>query len=172
MSVVIRPLDGSIETDLFHCGEPQLDLYLRRYASQDVRRGIARVFVATPPEDSQRPVGFFSLSAGGVRADSLPPEMARKLPRYPVPVALLGRLAVDQNVQGRGLGSILLSDACRKVVQASQVLAVAAILVDAKDASAAAFYQHFGFLSLPGYPARLLLPFNVLKRFASAKEAP
>ncbi len=64
------------------------------------------------------------------------------------------------------------SDACRKVVQASQVLAVAAILVDSKDASAAAFYQHFGFLSFPGYPERLLLPFNVLKRFASAKEAP
>jgi GNAT superfamily N-acetyltransferase len=172
LSVVIRPLDGTIETSLFHCGEPELDFYLRRYASQDVRRGIARVFVATTLEESQRPAGFFSLSAGSVRADSLPPEMARKLPRYPVPVALLGRLAVDRGFQGRGLGSILLADACRKVVQASQILAVASILVEAKDASAAAFYRHFGFVPLPGCPERLLLPAKVLQRFASSREAP
>ncbi|WPL17900.1 hypothetical protein Thiowin_02943 [Thiorhodovibrio winogradskyi] len=89
--------------------------------------------------------------------------MARKLPRYPVPVALLGRLAVALNFQGRRLGSILLSDACRKELKASQVLAVAAIVVDAKDASAAAFSRHFGFLPLPGRPERLLLPANVLK---------
>ncbi|WP_408034221.1 GNAT family N-acetyltransferase [Thiorhodovibrio winogradskyi] len=80
-----------------------------------------------------------------------------------MPVALLGRLAVDLNFQGRGLGSILLSDACRKVARASQVLSVAAIVVDAKDASAAAFYRHFGFLPLPGCPERLLLPAHVLK---------
>nr|WP_328983780.1 GNAT family N-acetyltransferase [Thiorhodovibrio winogradskyi] len=128
-----------------------------------MRRGIARVFVATPPDETIRPAGFFALSAGSIRAETLPPEIARKLPRYPVPVALLGRLAVDLNFQGRGLGSILLSDACRKVARASQVLSVAAIVVDAKDASAAAFYRHFGFLPLPGCPERLLLPAHVLK---------
>ncbi|EIC19654.1 GNAT family N-acetyltransferase [Thiorhodovibrio frisius] len=172
MSFVIQALDGTIDTDLFHCGEPQLDLYLRRYASQDVRRGIARVFVAATPNETQRPAGFFSLSAGSVRAESLPPEMARKLPRYPVPIALLGRLAVDQSFQGRGLGSILLSDACRKVIQASQVLAVAAIVVDAKDASAAAFYRRFGFIPLPGCPDRLLLPAKVLQQLAPSFELP
>ncbi|MBK5970917.1 MULTISPECIES: GNAT family N-acetyltransferase [Thiorhodovibrio] len=172
MSFVIQALDGTIDTDLFHCGEPQLDLYLQRYASQDVRRGIARVFVAATPNETQRPAGFFSLSAGSLRAESLPPEMARKLPRYPVPIALLGRLAVDQSFQGRGLGSILLSDACRKVIQASQALAVAAIVVDAKDASAAAFYRHFGFIPLPGCPDRLLLPAKVLQQLAPSCELP
>ena len=172
MSFVIQALDGTIDTDLFHCGEPQLDLYLRRYASQDVRRGIARVFVAATPNETQRPAGFFSLSAGSLRAESLPPEMARKLPRYPVPIALLGRLAVDQSFQGRGLGSILLSDACRKVIQASQALAVAAIVVDAKDTSAAAFYRHFGFIPLPGCPDRLLLPAKVLQQLAPSFELP
>ena len=102
--------------------------------------------------------GFFTLSAGSVNCADLPEMLSRKLPRYPVPVALLGRLAVALSFQGQGLGSILLEDACRKVVQASQVLAVVGLIVDAKDAEAASFYRHFGFVPLPGFPDRLLLP--------------
>jgi GNAT superfamily N-acetyltransferase len=144
MAYDIRPLDAAVDTGAFHCGRSQLDDYIRRYASQDERRGVARVFVATPRNDAQRLAGFFSLSAGSVSCADLPREMARKLPRYPVPIALLGRLAVDQAFHGQGLGAILLSDACQKVLQASRVLAVAAIVVDAKDAAAAQFYRHFG----------------------------
>jgi GNAT superfamily N-acetyltransferase len=73
-------------------------------------------------------------------------------------VALLGRSAVDKQFQGTGLGSILPASACQKVVQASAVLAVAGIVVDAKDESSASFYRHFGFMPLPGQPERLLLP--------------
>jgi GNAT superfamily N-acetyltransferase len=160
----IRPLDAAVDTGAFRCGQPHLDDYIRRYASQDVRRRVARVFVATPRDDARRLAGFFSLSAGSVSCEDLPREMARKLPRYPVAIALLGRLAIDQAFQGQGLGSILLSDACQKVVQASRVLAVVAIVVDAKDASAAAFYRHFGFLPLPGRPDRLLLPSTILHK--------
>ena len=158
----IPPLDAGVDTRAFHCGEPHLDDYIRRYASQDVRRQVGRVFVATPRGDYRCLVGFFSLNAGSVSCEDLPREMARKLPRYPGPVALLGRLAVDRGFHGQGLGSVLLSDACHKVVQASQALAVAAILVDAKDAAAGAFYHHFGFLRLPGRPDRLILPSNIL----------
>lgn len=88
--------------------------------------------------------------------------MARKLPRYPVPVALAGRLAVDPEFQGKGLGAIPLANACRKVVQASAVLAVAGIVVDARDATAARFYAHFGFVPMPGLSRRLLLPAKAL----------
>jgi ribosomal protein S18 acetylase RimI-like enzyme len=154
----IRPLDAAVDTAAFHCGHPALDEYLRRYASQDVRREVARVFVATPEGDEERVAGFFTLSAGSVNCADLPEALTRKLPRYPIPAALLGRLAVDQTFQGQGLGSILLADACRKVVQASQVLAVVGIIVDAKDAADISFYRHFGFVSLPGMPDRLLLP--------------
>lgn len=93
-----------------------------------------------------------------MNCSDLPESLAKKLPRYPVPVALIGRLAVATDFQGKSLGSILLADACRKVTHASATLAVAGIVVDAKDVAAAAFYQHFGFLTLPGQPARLLLP--------------
>jgi len=154
----IRPLDAAVDVDAFRCGEPQRNAYICRYASQDIRRGLTRVFAATPEQAPQRLAGFFSLSAGSVSAAALPDAMRRKLPHYPMPVALLGRLAVDEGFQGQGLGAVLLADACLKVAQASAVLAVAGLVVDAKSEMAAAFYKHFGFVALPGDSGRLLLP--------------
>jgi len=154
----IRAFDSAVDIASFHCGQPLLDEYIRRYASQDVRRNVARVFMATPEPGSRQLAGFFTLSAGSVNCSDLPEALAKKLPRYPVPVALIGRLAVATDFQGKGLGSILLADACQKVAHASATLAVAGIVVDAKDVAAANFYRHFGFLTLPGQPARLMLP--------------
>lgn len=154
----IRPLDASVDTAGFQCGSEPLDDYIRRYASQDVRKNVARVFVATPENNPQQLAGFFTLSAGSVSCSSIPESLARKLPRYPVPVALVGRLAVDVKSQGKGLGSILLADACQKVSQASSVLAVAGIIVDAKDEKAIVFYAHFGFIPLQGQADRMMLP--------------
>lgn len=158
MTYQIRSLDASINTAHFQCGSEPLNDYIRRYASQDVRKNVARVFVATPEHDLKQLAGFFTLSAGSVSCSSLPESLARKLPRYPVPVALIGRLAVDNKFQGKGLGSILLADACQKVAQASAVLAVAGIIVDAKDSKAVSFYEHFGFIPLHGLADRMLLP--------------
>ncbi len=158
MTYIIRAHDGRIDAKTFNCGQSALDEYIRRYALQDVRRDLARVFVASPKDDLGCLAGFFTLSAGSVNCSDLPEKLARKLPCYPVPVALIGRLAVDKDFQGKGLGSILLADACQKIRQARETLAVVGIVVDAKDDSAAAFYQHFGFIELPGKPGRLLLP--------------
>lgn len=158
ISYRIRSFDSTIHAASFLCGQAELDEYIRRYAAQDVRRNVARVFVATPESEPRQLAGFFTLSAGSVNCSDLPESLAKKLPRYPVPVALIGRLAVASDFQGKGLGSILLADAYRKVAHASATLAVAGIVVDAKDGAAAAFYRHFGFLTLPGQPARLLLP--------------
>jgi GNAT superfamily N-acetyltransferase len=157
----IRPLDATINTASFQCGSEHLDDYIRRYASQDVRRNISRVFVATPENAPRHLAGFFTLGAGSVSCTSLPASFSRKLPRYPVPVALVGRLAVDKTFQGKGLGSILLADACQKVLQASSVLAMAGIIVDAKDDGAISFYAHFGFIQLQGQANRMLLPASV-----------
>lgn len=158
MTYQIRSLDASMVAASFQCGSDPLNEYIRRYASQDVRKNVTRVFVATPENEQQRLAGYFTLSAGSVSCSSLPESLARRLPRYPVPVAQIGRLAVDLQFQGKGLGSILLADACRKVTQANMVLAVAGIVVDAKDGQAAAFYRHFGFIPLQGQEDRLLLP--------------
>ena len=154
----IRAFDRTVDTASFYCGQAPLDEYIRRYAAQDVRRNVARVFVATPDRDPHGLSGFFTLSAGSVSCSDLPKSLAKKLPRYPVPVALIGRLAVATKAQGEGLGSILLADACRKVAHASAMMAVVGIIVEAKDVTAASFYRHFGFSPLPGQPTRLLLP--------------
>lgn len=164
MAFRIRPFDRAIDLAGFRCGHPALDDYIARYASQDERRGVARVFIATPEGDGRTLAGFFTLSAGSVACQEFPADLARKLPRYPVPIALIGRLAVDQRFQGQGLGSILLADACQKVALASAVLAVAGIVVDAKDETAAAFYRHFGFVPMQGQTQRLLLPASAFCR--------
>ena len=154
---IIRAHDGKVDTKAFACGQSALDDYIHRYASQDVKRDLARVFVASPTDDLGSLAGFFTLSAGSVNCSDLPEKLARKLPQYPVPVALIGRLAVDQAFQGKGLGSILLADACQRVRRARYTLAVVGIIVDAKNDSAATFYRHFGFVDLLGKPGRLLL---------------
>lgn len=166
MTYRIRPLDTSADVVGFDCGKRPLDEYLRRYASPDVRRDLARVFVATPEESPRATAGYFTLSAGSVSCTSLPGRLANKLPRYPVPIALIGRLAVAREFHGRGLGSILVAKAVEKVIVASEALAVAGIVVDAKDDEAVGFYRRLGFLSLRDLPNRLLLPrgsFPVLK---------
>lgn len=169
----IRPLDHTADSAHFDCGESALNAYLQRYATQDIKRGVARAFVATPihpdqPDQPDQPdavgssrcavAGFYTLSAASVAAETLPEAWRKKLPRYPVPAALLGRLAVAQSAQGQGLGSILLADACQRVAAVSQTLAVVAIMVDAQSPQAAAFYQHFGFVQLPGQSSRWMLP--------------
>jgi GNAT superfamily N-acetyltransferase len=158
MPYFIRALDGDAQTAGFDCGEKALDEYLQRYASQDIKRGVTRVFVASPAEQPQVVAGFYTLSAASIAAETILEKLRKKLPRYPVPVALLGRLAVGQLFHGQGLGSILLADACKRVAAASETLAVAAIIVDAKSPQAARFYQHFGFIELPGQPGRWMLP--------------
>ena len=157
MNYTIGPLTQNVDTTGFDCGEEALDAYLQRYASQDIKRGVARVFVATAAGLPQEVAGFYTLSAASIAAETLPEPLRKKLPRYPIPVAMLGRLAVSTKAQGQGLGSILLADACKRVVAASEILAVSAIVVDAKSAQAATFYQYFGFIELPGRPGRWLL---------------
>lgn len=166
----IRSYGKDVETASFRCGQSPLDEYIRRYAAQDVRRNLARVFVATPDGDASLLAGFYTLSAGSVNCAEMPESLARKLPRYPVPVALIGRLAVDERFHGQGLGAILLADTCRKVLNASVTLAVAGIVVDAKDEMAAGFYRHFGFLPLPGQPGRLLMPAAVFRAYVKSDE--
>jgi len=158
MDIHIAALSSQVTTSTFECGEPQLDTYLKRYATQDVKRGVARVFVATPIAAPRSVVGFYTLSAASISTQTLPDVLRKRLPLYPVPVALLGRLAVSQQAQGLGLGSMLLADACKRVAAASETLAVAAMVVDAMSPQAGAFYKHMGFIELPGQPGRWMLP--------------
>jgi len=156
-SPVIEPLGPHHDRTAFSCGEPALDSYLQRQASQDVRRRVAQVFVAVGDAPGKI-AGYYSLSAASFEKDELPPALAKRLPHYPVPAAVLGRLAVDRAQQGRGLGEMLLLDAIRRVVRASTTIAVHAIVVDAKNERARAFYERYGFRAFATGPRRLFLP--------------
>ena len=164
MDLIITPLGKRHDRKNFDCGEATLNLYLNRYANQDIRRRVSRVFVASPPTELQRVIGYYSLSAGSLAAADLPDEFRRRLPRYPVPVALLGRLAVDKSQQGQGLGAILIADALQRIALAGQVMAVYAVVVDALDESAAEFYRQFGFIPLPSQPLKLFLPMDTVTK--------
>jgi ribosomal protein S18 acetylase RimI-like enzyme len=103
-------------------------------------------------------IGFYSLSSFTLVLENVPEDLARKLPRYDlIPAALIGRLARDVRVRGRGIGELLLADAVRRIIAASRTLAVFAIVVDAKDARAMEFYAGFGFRSFPLQPNRMFL---------------
>ncbi len=163
MSFVIEALVAHYERGPFACGVEALDRYLKEQANQDVRRRVARVFVALP-EGSHEIAGFYTLSAGSVSRDSLPQKLSKRLPHYPVPVAILGRLAVDRRWAGKGLGAALVGDAVQRIVRASTSLAIHAIVVDAKDEAAHAFYEHLGFIPLPEEARRLFLPLSAVEK--------
>lgn len=143
----IAPLSRAHDRESFSCGEPALDEFLRRYARQNQERGLSRTYVATLPGE-RRVLGYFTLSMGSVECDDLPDAERRRLPKYPVPVVHLGRLAVAQSERGRGLGGRLLHEALDLAVRASKSVGAFAIEVVAKQEAARAFYEKYGFLSL------------------------
>ena len=161
-ALVMEPLGKRHDRATFTCGLPELDRYLGRQAGQDVRRRIARVFVCTA-EGSDTVLGFYTLSAMAIDLSSLPEELSRKLPRHPVPCALIGRLAIDQSVRGHGLGRMLLADAIKRILGASDMLAIHAVIVDAKNTTAKQFYERFGFAPLQDNPMRLFLPLGAIR---------
>ena len=154
--ITIQPLGRGHERDAFSCGNPELDDWFRRRASQDEKRNVARVFVAV--DDELGVVGCYSLSTYTLSIEELPEHLARKLPRYDaMPAVLIGRLARDERARGRGVGELLLADAVRRILGVGDTVAVFAIVVDAKDERAADFYRAFGFQPFPSRPHRLFL---------------
>jgi ribosomal protein S18 acetylase RimI-like enzyme len=160
---VVEPLSSRHDRAVFSCGVPALDTYLHRQAGQDLKRRAAVSFVITP--DGRTIAGYYTLSQYAVQLDVVPPEIAKKLPKYPVvPATLLGRLAVSMAFRGQGLGAMLLMDALYRALAHGREVASAGVVVDAKDAGALAFYKKYGFLELPRIERRLFLPMGTVER--------
>jgi GNAT superfamily N-acetyltransferase len=159
---VIERLHDRHDRSEFDCGHPTLNGFLSRLAGQYDRKDFARTYVAfAPPEE--RVAGYYSLSAGAINLAVLPEEARKKLPRHPVPVAHLGRLAVATSSQGKRLGETLLLDAMRRTVRLSAELAIHAIEVFAIDEAAKRFYLKYGFFTLPDDPFHLYLPMKTIR---------
>jgi len=145
----------------FSSGTEALDRYFREQVTQDVRRRATACYVAIDSATGAV-AGYYTLAASGIPFTDLPPELAKKIPRYPsVPVARLGRLAVDRKYRGQKLGGALLWDAAQRAVRSE--VAVSALVVDAKDDAAESFYRHHGFVPFGSQPRQLVLPLASLK---------
>ncbi len=153
----IEPSGKHHDRTAFSCGWPPLDAFIRVRVSQYEKRRLGKTFVAVPPGEA-RVIGYYTLASSVVVFEHLPPDASRKLPKHPVPVVLLARLAVDQSVQGQGLGEGLLFDVLQRTLTLSSDLGVHAVEVDALDDAAAAFYRKYGFTALLDNPLHLYLP--------------
>ena len=155
----IESLSKIHDRDGFDCGSDPLNVFLKQTARQHATRGISRTFVLVE-EDASDPIpilGFFSLNLCQIKSESLTAETAKKLPRD-VSGVRLGRLAIARNLQGQGLGKILLVAAMKKFVEIFNMAGGIGLFVDAKDQEAKRFYEHFGFVPLPSNELELFLP--------------
>ncbi|MDE2236074.1 MAG: GNAT family N-acetyltransferase [Gammaproteobacteria bacterium] len=142
----------------FDCGTPVLNEYLARYASRHRKRGVTQIYVLVDTEAPSVVLGYYTLSATEVDTSQLTEAERKKLPRFPIPCFRMGRLAVSKDQQGKHLGEKLIGLAVDRCLHAREDVAAYALLVDAKDGRAKAFYEHFGFIACPDQPMALYLP--------------
>jgi GNAT superfamily N-acetyltransferase len=157
--LIIEPLTTKHDRSSFDCGEPSLNTYLKQYARQNDEKGLGRTFVAVEPGRTQIE-GYYTISTGAVIFDRVP----EKLPRYPIPVVHLGRLAIDLKSQGKGLGELLLIDALKRSAQVSEQLGIYAVEVRALNENARKFYLKYGFTSLLDDEMHLYLPMKTIRK--------
>jgi len=160
----IRKLDRSHIVEAFDCGYEDLNRYISRFALNNQSAGSAQTYVAIADE---KVVGYYSLAVGAVAHSQAPTRMAKGLARHPVPVMLLARLAVDNEVKGRGLGAALLHDALARTLQAADIAGIRAVIVHAKDDDARRFYEHFDFDPSPTDSYHLYLLIKDLRKVAT-----
>lgn len=153
----------------FRCGKHPLDDYFARHALTNDRDGVGRAYVLRRTEHDEpslpQVLGFYTLSMALVESQQAAKAVKKKLPRYPMPVALIGRLAVDERAKGKRLGERLLLDAVRRVVDAAAILGCVGLIVDAKDEDAERFYAKYDFVTVheETWPRRMFLPIAVAK---------
>ena len=144
----------------FDCGVEALNLYLQRFANQDMKRGLARTYVLA---EERSIVGYYSISAHAVPRDHLPADLSAG-PYLELPFLLLGRLAVDRARQGKGYGDLLIAHAFKTTRKVAGQVGILGIVVDAKDDRAGGFYEGFGFRRLTGTKNRLVLTISAMDR--------
>jgi hypothetical protein len=159
------------DREAFDCGEPALNDFLRKHARKNHERGSSKTFLAVPDAAPSAVLGFYSLSPASVVYERTPEIVRKGLPRYEVPVFRLARLAVALHVQGQKLGGRLILAAGRRALLAASEVGGVALLIDAKHAQAAAWYESYGAVRLLDAPLSLLLPLETIKAALEARRA-
>jgi predicted GNAT family N-acyltransferase len=155
-------LSKDFARDDFDCGIESLNDFLRRYALQNLKKNISVTVVAVSEENPKKILGYYSVSMAQVNFKNLPTDLAKGIPRYPVPAMRIGRLAVDRTAQGAGLGGELLRNALHRALDLSREVGTCIVLVDALDENAKRFYEKYGFVSMTDLPLSLVLPMETI----------
>lgn len=166
-SLRTEPIQKRHKVKSFDCGEQSLNEYLQKYALKNDQRNISKTFVLI--DNDVQIIGYYSVCASSVEFSELPDDVMERLPKYPVPAALIARLAVDSSEQGNDYGARLLIDALHRIVQTSEEFGIKVVIVDALHEKARAFYERFGFLSFPGNDLKLFLPVETIIKAVKVK---
>lgn len=157
------PIEKKHKRDAFNCGYPVLNEYLKKYARQNHQKGIAKTFVAIREDGGFKVDSYYTVSASVIEFKSLPESYQSKLPAYPIPAVLIGKLAVDNPVKGQGLGGELLADALYRIIRASGEIGIFVVRVDAIDDKAKDFYLKHEFIPFQD-KLSLFLPLETIAR--------
>jgi GNAT superfamily N-acetyltransferase len=156
-----EPIQLAHQLDDFESGEKALDHWLKHRALKNDREGASRTFVV---HEKKRVVGYYSLATGAVAAQEAPGNIRRNMPN-PIPVMVLGRLAVDKAWQKHGIGKGLLKDAVLRTVRVSQDAGIRALLIHAISESAKHFYKRYGFVASPIASMTLMLTMKDIEKY-------
>lgn len=162
----IEKLDRTHAVEPFTCGQPELDRFLVRHALQAQQSNSSQTYLALSGHEV---VGFYTIVVGEVQHAKAPERVLKGMPRHPIPLLILARLAVSTSVQGRGIGRGLLLDALGRTLQVADIVGIRALAVHAKDDPAVAFYQHFGFTPSPTDPRHLFMLLKDIRLAAGQK---
>ncbi|MCE5318659.1 MAG: GNAT family N-acetyltransferase [Parachlamydia sp.] len=160
--LVSRALDEVLPSayQSFSCGNLDLDAYLLRFARTNHKKGIGKTFVFL---NENQVVGYYTVSMACIEFKHLPDQYQKGIPKYPIPVARIGKLAVDTRFQGNGIGKRLLIDGLKRILEASLSVAAYGIIVDAKNHDVKQFYEKLGFVSYKNDPLALYLPITTVQ---------
>ena len=147
----------------FECGIESLNVFLKRYALQNLKKNVSVTIVAVSAEKPKKILGYYSVSMAQVTFEELPEDLSKGIPRYyPVPALRIGKITVDRSTQGMGLGGELLRDALMRALDLSSEIGTCVVLVDAIDENAKRFYERYGFVALLDLPLSLVLPVETI----------
>jgi GNAT superfamily N-acetyltransferase len=163
MSYLTEPLDNKHNRSGFSCGKDLLDNYFRRQAKQDVKRKLSACFVMADKK-SGKVKGYYTLTGSSVSNELIPDSFRKKLPKSysSLPTILLGRLAIDKDFQGQGIGKVLLIDSLKRCYETSDSIGAYAVIVDPLDNDAELFYEKYGFIKLY-HSGKMFLPIKTIK---------
>lgn len=156
-----KPLDKLQDRSSFDCEVEPLNAYLKKYALQNQKKDAARTYVLTTEENQV--IGYYTLVFGSVSVEETSPEISAGLGKYPIPIILLARLAIDKTQKGKGLGKFLMKDALLRATRASEIAGLRAFLIHAKDESAKTFYEKLGFQPSPHNEFHLFLKMSDIR---------